>query len=260
MPSLAAKRGRMARARYAGISTKPDGRAVAARQGTRAAAEIYPPDENSRTEVMTLLPMDMAGGAVRNADGSFTVTDSAGTQFQMTEGSFDEFISKMGLTIQDLDMYRSQVMGGSVVRLREGASPAYISPSSFSTVDTVNVPFGDFDDARELAEAYKGTFYPSRAEQLDRVYHGLDTGRVVSEDIKISYMESDGDVTADITSVQGGFDSRGGVSENEVTEVANENAEDETSTPGTETPGTETPGAETPGAETPGSEDEPTML
>jgi hypothetical protein len=200
---------------------------------------------------MTLLPEEMDGSytAVRNTDGSYTVT-TAGQQFQMTAESFDEFISKMGLTIQDLDIYRSQVMGGSVVRMREGMNPEYISAGSFREVDTVNVRFGGFDDALELAEAYKGTFYPSRAEQIDRVFHGLDTGRVVSEDIKVSYLDSDGDITADITNIEGGFDSRGGVSENEVTEVSNENDEDETSEPGTETPG----------AETPGSEDEPTML
>lgn len=190
--------------------------------------------------------------AVQNADGTYTVTGSD-QQFQMTEESFNEFISKMGLTIQDLDIYRSQVMGGSVTRVKEGANPQYFSASSFREVDTVDVPFGGFDDAKELAEVYKGTFYPSRAEQLDRVYHGLDTGRVVSEEIKISYIESDGNVSADITNVGSGFDTRGGVSENEVTEVSNENAE-------TEAPGTETPGAETPGTETSGTEEEiPTL-
>ncbi|MCD0445485.1 hypothetical protein LO763_17880 [Glycomyces sp. A-F 0318] len=199
-----------------------------------------------------MLPEEMDGSytAVRNSDGSYTVTTAADQQFRMTEESFDEFISKMGLTIQDLDIYRSQVMGGSVIRLREGMNAEYISAGSFRTVDTVDVPFGGFDDARELAEVYKGTFYPSRAEQLDRVFHGLDTGRVVSEDIKVSYLESDGNVSAGLTNVQSGFDSRGGVSEHEVTDVSNENDENEPPATGTETPGQETPG----------SEDEPPML
>ena len=215
-----------------------------------------PPDENSCTEVMTLLPEDMAGGAVRNTDGSYTVTDSSDQQFQMTEESFDEFISKMGVSIQDLDTYRSQVMGGSVIRLREGLNPEYLSAGSFREVDTVNVPFGGFDDALELAEAYRGTFYPSRAEQLDRVFHGLDTGRVISEDIKVSYLESDGNVSADVVSVQSGFDSRGGVSENEVTEVNNENSDEETPGADGETTGSETTGSESTGSETSGSDEE----
>ncbi|SDE42391.1 hypothetical protein SAMN05216270_12111 [Glycomyces harbinensis] len=207
---------------------------------------------------MTLLPEEMDGSytAVQNTDGSFTVTTDTNQQFRMTEESFDEFISKMGLTIQDLDGYRSQVLGGSVIRLREGMNPEYISAGSFRTVDTVNVPFGTFDDAVELAEAYKGTFYPSRAEQLDRVFHGLDTGRVVSEDIKVSYLESDGNVSADVVSIGSEFDTRGSVSENEVTEVQEENSEEEPPASDAETPGSDT-GATGSESETPGSEDEP---
>lgn len=186
---------------------------------------------------MTLLPEDMGGGAVQNRDGSYTVTDSSGTRFQMTEESFDEFISKMGITLDDLELYRSQVMGGSVVRLREGANPEYLSAGSFQPVDTVNVPFGGFDDALELAESYKSVFYPGRAEQIDRVFHGLDTGRAISEDIKVSYLEADGNVTASVVSVQSEFDSRGGgLSENDVNDVRGDNER------GNDTPGSgETP-------------------
>jgi hypothetical protein len=159
---------------------------------------------------MTLLPEDMGGGAVQNTDGTYTVTDSSGTRFQMTEESFDDFISEMGLTVSDLEFYRSQVLGGSVVRLREGANPEYMNSGSLRDVDTVNLPFGGFDDAKELAEAYKTVFYPSRAEQIDRVSHGLNTGKVISEDIKTGYLESDGNVTASVTSIGSEFDSRGG--------------------------------------------------
>ncbi|RRR99084.1 hypothetical protein [Glycomyces terrestris] len=196
---------------------------------------------------MTLLPEDMGGGAVQNRDGSYTVTDSSGTRFQMTEESFDEFISKMGLTLDDLEIYRSQVMGGSVVRLREGANPELLSGSSFRTVDTVNVPFGGFDDAIELAEAYRTVFYPGRAEQIDRVFHGLDTGRVISEEIKTGYLESDGEVNASVASVQSEFDSRGnGISTSDVEDVRDDNDRTETDAPGT--------------GETPASDDEPEIL
>ncbi|GAA2265968.1 hypothetical protein GCM10009853_019000 [Glycomyces scopariae] len=173
---------------------------------------------------MTLLPEDMGGGAVQNRDGSYTVTDSSGTRFQMTESSFDDFISEMGLTVSDLEFYRSQVMGGSVVRLREGANPEYMNSGSLRDVDTVNLPFGGFDDAKELAEAYKSVVYPTRAEQIDRVAHGLNTGKVISEDIKTTYLQSDGNVTASVTSIGSEFDTRGGgLTENDVNEAREDN-------------------------------------
>lgn len=169
---------------------------------------------------MTLLPEDMGGGAVQNTDGTYTVTDSSGTRFQMTEESFDEFISQMGLTLSDLEFYRSQVLGGTVVRLREGANPEYMNSGSLREVDTVNLPFGGFDDARELQEVYRTVFYPSRAEQIDRVAHGLNTGKVISEDIKTSYLESDGDISASVTSIQSEFSTRGGgITEADVNEA-----------------------------------------
>jgi len=173
---------------------------------------------------MTLLPEDMGGGAVQNRDGSYTVTDSSGTRFQMTEESFDEFISGMGLTLDDLEFYRGQVMGGSVVRLREGANPEYMNSGSLRDVDTVNLPFGGFDDAKELAEAYRTIYYPSRAEQIDRVSHGLNTGKAISEDIKTSYLQSDGNVTASVTTIGSDFDTRGGgITENDVNEARGQN-------------------------------------
>ncbi|WP_112133645.1 hypothetical protein [Glycomyces dulcitolivorans] len=180
---------------------------------------------------MTLLPEDMGGGAVQNTDGTYTVTDSSGTRFQMTEESFDDFISEMGLTVSDLEFYRSQVMGGSVVRVREGANPEYMNSGTLRDVDTVNLPFGGFDDAKELAVAYKTVFYPSRAEQIDRVSHGLNTGKVISEDIKTGYLQSDGNVTASVTSIGSEFDSRGGgITESDVTDARNDN-NNETDTP-----------------------------
>lgn len=181
---------------------------------------------------MTLLPEDMGGGAVQNTDGTYTVTDSSGTRFQMTEESFDEFISQMGLTLSDLEFYRSQVLGGTVVRLREGANPEYMNSGSLREVDTVNLPFGGFDDAKELQEAYRTVFYPTRAEQIDRVAHGLNTGKIISEDIKTSYLESDGDISASVTSIQSEFNTRGGgITEADVTEAREDNTGDSTDAP-----------------------------
>ncbi|WP_335990282.1 hypothetical protein [Glycomyces sp. MUSA5-2] len=195
---------------------------------------------------MTLLPEDMGGGAVQNRDGSYTVTDSSGTRFQMTEESFNDFISDMGLTLSDLEYYRSQVLGGTVVRLSEHANPEYMNSGSLRDVDTVNLPFGGFDDAKELAEAYKSIVYPTRAEQIDRVAHGLNTGKIISEDIKTSYLESDGDITASVTTIGNDFDTRGGgITEADVNQAREDN-----------TRGSE----DAPSADQPAGDDEPTEM
>lgn len=186
---------------------------------------------------MTLLPEDMGGGAVQNRDGSYTVTDSSGTRFQMTEESFNDFISDMGLTLSDLEYYRSQVLGGTVVRLSEHANPEYMNSGSLRDVDTVNLPFGGFDDAKELAEAYRTIYYPSRAEQIDRVSHGLNTGKAISEDIKTSYLQSDGNVTASVTTIGSDFDTRGGgITENDVNEARGQNESGPGETPAGDEP------------------------
>jgi hypothetical protein len=182
---------------------------------------------------LALPPEDMAAASYSQSTNMYTVTDSSGQKFQMTEESFEEFISKMGLTIEDLDFYRGQVIGGSVTRLREGANPEYMNSGSLRDVDTVNLPFGGFDDAKRLAESYKAVVYPGRAEQIDRVFHGLDTGRVISEDIKTSYLQNDGNISADVASVQNEFETRGGdVTQSDVDEVRGDNASEET--PGAE--------------------------
>jgi len=177
---------------------------------------------------MTLLPPeDMASASYNQKTATYTVTDSSGQRFQMTEDSFEDFISKMGVTIDDLGLFRDKVLQGSVVSVREGWNQEYLSMAAFEDVDAVNLKLGGFDDAIELQQAYKTVYYPSRAEQLDRVYHGLDTGRVISEDIKTSYLESDGDITADVTSVQSEFDSRGGnISAGDVDEARADNKQD----------------------------------
>lgn len=172
---------------------------------------------------MTLAPSYSA--SYSESSNLYTVkNESTGQRVEMTEESFEEFISKMGSTIQDLGFFRDKLLGGTVVTVRESWNHDYLSMGAMQEVDALNLKLGGFDDAIELQEAYRTVFYPSRAEQLDRVYHGLDTGRIVSEDIKTSYIENDGDVSADVVSVESEFDSRDtDIDENDVTEVRTEN-------------------------------------
>ncbi|MFG3341975.1 hypothetical protein [Glycomyces sp. NPDC048151] len=162
------------------------------------------------------------------SEGLYAVTNTAtGQTTQMTEESFDEFITKMGTTIDDLGSFRTQLLSGSTVVTRPYAE-AYPQAGYYQAeIDTQNPKFGGFDDALELQAAYRTVFYPTRAEQLDRVFHGLDTGRVVSEDIKNSYIENDGNVSADVVNIQGEFDTKGGsITAGDVDEARADNERD----------------------------------
>ncbi|MEV3939290.1 hypothetical protein AB0K52_25330 [Glycomyces sp. NPDC049804] len=205
---------------------------------------------------MTLADPDAVGytASYDASEGLYTVTNTATNQTtQMTEESFDEFISKMDTTIQDLGLFRNRVLDGTVVTIRESWNQDYLSMGAMQEVDALNLKLGGFDDALELQEAYRTVFYPSRAEQLDRVVHGLDTGRVVSEDIKNSYLENDGNVSADVVNIQSEFDSKaGGITAGDVDEARSEN------TRGNDMPATgNQPGADGTGT---GTEEQPRVL
>jgi hypothetical protein len=159
------------------------------------------------------------------SENLYSVTNtSTGQTTQMTEESFDEFLVKMGTTIEDLGTFRAQVLSGSAVVTRPYTESYPQAGYYQAEIDTQNPKFGGFDDALELQAAYRTVFYPTRAEQLDRVFHGLDTGRVVSEDIKNSYIENDGNVSADVVNIQSEFDTKGGsITAGDVDEARAEN-------------------------------------
>lgn len=186
------------------------------------------------------------------SEGLYTVTNTATNQTtQMTEESFDEFITKMGTTIEDLGLFRNRILEGTVVTIRESWNQDYLSMGAMQEVDALNLRLGGFDDALELQETYRTVFYPSRAEQLDRVVHGLDTGRVVSEDIKNSYLENDGNVSADVANIQGEFDTKGGsITAGDVDEARSENER------GSDMPAT----GNQPGNDGTGTEEQPRVL
>jgi hypothetical protein len=176
------------------------------------------------------------------SENLYSVTNtSTGQTTQMTEESFDEFLVKMGTTIEDLGTFRAQVLSGSTVVTRP-YTEAYPQAGYYQAeIDTQNPKFGGFDDALELQAAYRTVFYPTRAEQLDRVFHGLDTGRVVSEDIKNSYIENDGNVSADVVNIQSEFDTKGGsITASDVDEARSDNERSDTPATGSE-PGSEEP-------------------
>jgi hypothetical protein len=186
---------------------------------------------------LALPPEDMASASYSESTNLYTVTDSSGQRFEMTEESFNEFIVSMGMTVSDLGVFRSKLIGGSTVETRFYAESYPQAGAYTAEVDLVNLKLGGFEDAIALQEAYKTVFYPTRTEQLDRVYHGLETGLVISEDIKTSYIENDGEVTADVVSVQSEFENRGGgLSERDVEEAREENAHGSEEAPAGEQP------------------------
>jgi hypothetical protein len=206
---------------------------------------------------MTLADPDAYLASYDSSERLYTVKNTTtGQTVQMTEESFNEFINKMDTTIQDLDTFRAQLLSGSTVVTRPYSEDYPQAGYYQAQIDTLNPKFGTFDDAIELQEAYRTVFYPSRTEQLDRVFHGLNTGRVISEDIKNSYLESDGNVSADVVNIQNEFDSKGGtISASDVEEAREEN-ESGRDMPAT---GNETGGNGSGGNES-GGEEPPPML
>ncbi|GAB3236719.1 hypothetical protein GCM10027447_35300 [Glycomyces halotolerans] len=177
---------------------------------------------------------------VQNNDGTVTV-GTGSESVTMTTEAFDEFISKMESTITDLGYTKSMVTNHEVVRIR-GELDFIPDPAMFQRVDALNLKLGTFDDAKELAEVYRENFYKGKADQIERIYHGYDTGKVVSEEIATSYVDEDGNVAADITTVDSGFDTNEGIDDSDVheaEEVAEQEAEESTDDPADEQPGTD---------------------
>jgi hypothetical protein len=166
-----------------------------------------------------MLPEELDGTVTRNADGSYTYN---GVTY--TESAFEEFISGMGLTLQDLDVTRNMLTRGELTSIR-GANFDYMDQSSFERVDAINLKLGDFDDAEELREAYREIFYKERALQVDRIYHSYDTGKVVSEDILENYTDTDGNIAADVSLVGNEFDAGDGPTETDVEDIREDNEE-----------------------------------
>lgn len=133
------------------------------------------------------------------------------------EDALDVFASKTGATLTELDEARTVLTGGS---LNPVAGLSFITDAVFSQIDAQNLKVGAFPEAQALTEAYLENFYKSGADQVERVYHGIHTGKTVAGETMAAYLDSDGNVAADITAIEAEFSSTDtALTESDLTEI-----------------------------------------
>ncbi|WP_026924438.1 hypothetical protein [Glycomyces arizonensis] len=144
------------------------------------------------------------------------------------EDAFDVFAVKTSSALTDLDEARSVLTMGDLGLV---AGLGLVNDLVFSRIDAQHLKVGTFPEAEALAIAYLEHFYKPGAEAVERVWHGIDTGKTVATDTMAAYVDADGNVAADVTALASEFDNSDGT----LTET--EFAEFQTHGPETEAPG-----------------------
>ncbi|WP_026932164.1 hypothetical protein [Glycomyces tenuis] len=158
-----------------------------------------------------MLPYEVAD----NGDGTYTVTNQAGTQVVVDEEALRDLTGSLGTIQTDLESIRDLVTNGNLTRIR--SMTFHLMPDfQFEQVDALNLKLGGFDDAVELRDAYRENFYKGKADQVERINHGYATGEQVSQDIMQNYLDEDGNVQADVNLVESQFTNSDGITESEV--------------------------------------------
>lgn len=171
-------------------------------------------------EVIHVVPDDSAGGQSLYQDGERIITAD--------EDAFDVFAVKTSSSLTDLDEARSVLTQGD---LGSVAGLGLVNDLVFSRIDAQRLRVGGFPEAEALTTAYFEHFYKPGAEAVERVWHGIDTGKTVATDTMAAYVDADGNVAADVTALTSEFDdATGALTETDLTEL-------QTHTPEPETPG-----------------------
>lgn len=123
------------------------------------------------------------------------------------EDAIAMFTTRTGSTLTDLGTARSVLTNGDMNLL---AGLPFLGDSMFAQIDAQNLKLGAFPEAQALAEAYRENFYKSSADQVERIYHGIGTGKSVAGETMTAYLDSDGNVSADMSALAGEFTSAGG--------------------------------------------------
>lgn len=123
------------------------------------------------------------------------------------EDAIAMFTTRAGTTLTDLGTARSVLTNGDMSLL---AGVPFLGDSMFSQIDAQNLKLGGFPEAQALLEAYRENFYKGSADQVERIYHGIGTGKTVADETMTAYLDSDGNVSADMSALAGEFTSAGG--------------------------------------------------
>jgi hypothetical protein len=118
------------------------------------------------------------------------------------EDAITQFTTRAVTTLTDLETARGVLTQGNTNFV---AGFPFMSDAVFAQVDAQNLKLGAFPEAKALAEAYLENFYKASADQVERIYHGIGTGKTVAGDTITAYLDEDGNVTADMSTLEGEF-------------------------------------------------------
>lgn len=153
-----------------------------------------------------------------SADGVRMVQD--GQQLVVVdEDALTVFATKTGQTLEELEPVRSLVTGGNLNNVPQFGQYGDVQ---FQSIDAQNLKLGNFPEAQELSEAYFQNFYRDSADQVERIQHGIATSKSVAGDSLTAYLDSDGNIAADVTAVNSELSDTGLITTAEFTELQSE--------------------------------------
>ena len=150
-------------------------------------------------EIIQVSADDSADGVKLTQDGQQLIL--------VDEDAITLFTTRTGSTLTDLGTARSVLTNGDMNAV---AGLPFIGDSVFAQIDAQNLKLGSFPEAQALADAYRENFYKGSADQVERIYHGIGTGKTVADETATAYLDSDGNVSADMSTLEGEFTSAGG--------------------------------------------------
>ena len=159
-------------------------------------------------EIIHVRADDSADGQSLYQDGERIIT--------VDEDALDVFAANASTTLTELDEARSIMTGGN---LGPVAGYALVPDIVFSQIDAQQLKTGAFPEAVALTEAYLEHFYKSGADQVERIYHGIDTGKSIAGDSMAAYLDSDGNVAADVNAIDSEFTSGGALTQADLADL-----------------------------------------
>lgn len=145
-------------------------------------------------ELIDVVADDSADGQSLYQDGELVIV--------VDEDALIVFAERTGLMLEDLEPVRALVTGGDLAHVPQFGRYGDIA---FHSIDAQNLKLGTLPEAAGLAEAYYRNFYIGSADQVERVCHGIGTGGIVADATIESYLDSDGNVAADVAGVASEF-------------------------------------------------------
>ena len=159
-----------------------------------------------------------------SADGVRMVQD--GEQVILVdEDALDVFAVKTTSTLTDLDEARTILTGGS---LGPVAGLAMVPDNVYAQIDAQQLKTGAFPEALALTEAYLEHFYKPGADQVERIHHGINAAKTVAGESMAAYLDSDGNVAADVTAIDSEFTAGGALTATEFAALQDQSASTET--------------------------------